>query len=172
MSYIPSKRPIGSIDMLEKKSESLSTIYKEHLAAIEVEYSEKARQEYMADPQTIWFQDGNKTRNECLTNQWTAKLAKEMESSARKKKRMEDARIICLVERGFHAQHCFIRTPQGKLFGYYKVTRYPTHYSFVLKRAIDDHDRVNIGKETIFPITLDMSGDDWCNVTPEKIHTP
>jgi hypothetical protein len=104
------------------------------------------------------------------------------------KKQMEDARMVYEVELDFRAQHCFINVSQysfihpaeqsfvdmsrgGLLFGFYKVTRHPTHYSFVLKRAHKNFVHL-IGKETILPLHLDMSGPDWSNVTPAKIHTP
>ena len=172
MSYTPSQFPIGTIDELERSFEGLMDEYNDHLAAIEVEYSEKARQAYMTNPKEPWIQDGDKTREECLANQWDQLVAKAMASSARKKKRMEDARINCQVEIGFQAQHCFIHASEVNLYGFYKVTRHPTHYSFVLKRVMNDHGRANLGKETILPLHLDMSGPDWSNVTPAKIHTP
>jgi hypothetical protein len=59
----------------------------------------------------------------------------------------------------------------GLLYGYYKVTRYPTHYSFVLTRVHKKKSVHLIGKESMLPLHLDMSGPDWSDVTPEKIHT-
>ena len=110
--------------------------------------------------------------------------SKAMETLAKK---LEHARMVYEVELKFRAENCFINVSQysfihpseksfvdmsraGLLFGFYKVTRGPTHYSFVLTRA---HKFLHqIGKETILPLHLDMSGPDWSNVTPAKIHTP
>ena len=99
-------------------------------------------------------------------------------------KKLEHARMVYQVELDFRAQNCFINVSQysfihpseksfvdmsraGLLFGFYKVTRGPTHYSFVLTRA---HKFLHQMKETILPLHLDMSGPDWSGVTPEKIH--
>jgi len=174
MSYTPCDRPMPSLNELERKCHELMTAYKEHLKLVNTEYSEKARLEYMANPKTIVFMYEGKTEEQNKADGWNREKEIVMESSARKKKRMEDARIQYEVEIGFQAQHCVIRaeTAEGNLSGYYKVTRHPTHYSFVLKRNLATWHPLPIGKETILPITLDMSGPDWSDVTPAKIHTP
>jgi uncharacterized UPF0160 family protein len=100
--------------------------------------------------------------------------------------KLEDARMVYEVERDFLAQNCYINVSQysfihpseksdvdmsraGLLYGYYKVSRHPTHYSFILTRVHKKFVHL-IGKETILPLHLDMSGPDWSSVTPEKIH--
>ena len=164
-----------SIAKMEKVCQERMDEYNEHLTLIESKYSEEAMQEYLTNPKAVYFKYERKTREECLTHEWNEEKARIMESSARKKKRMEDARIECLVERGFQAQHCFIHaiiSKEESLCGYYKVTRHPTHYSFILKRNATTYLPWPIGKETILPITFDIRGQEWCYVTPEKIHTP
>lgn len=173
--YTPYSVPMPSIENLEAKCQSLMVEYKEHLKLIQAEYSDAKKQTYMTDPKTICFKYEGKTREECLLDEWNREIAMVTASSERKKKRLDDARIICDVERAFQAQHCFIHakvSEEESLCGYYKVTRHPDHYSFVLKRNATTYKPWPIGKETILPITLDMSGDDWCYVAREKIHTP
>jgi len=174
--YTPSSYPMPSIDSLERECEKLRVIYREHLAAIEAEFSEEKKQAYLADPTTICFKYPNKTREECLTDQWNRDKADCQESSGRKLTRLSEARIKCDVEIAFQAQHCHVhaQTAEGILFGYYKVTRYPTYYSFVLKRT-SERDPLwldKIGKETKLPISLDLRGEEWSNVTRQKIHSP
>jgi hypothetical protein len=103
-------------------------------------------------------------------------------------KKLEDARMVYETELDFLAQNCYINASQysfihpseksdvdmsraGLLYGYYKVTRHPTHYSFVLTRVHKKKSVHLIGRESMLPLHLDMSGPDWSDVTPEKIHT-
>ena len=115
----------------------------------------------------------------------------EAESSESRKavaKQLEDARMAYETELDFLAQNCYINVSQysfihpseksdvdmsraGLLYGYYKVTRHPTHYSFVLTRVHKKKSVHLIGRESMLPLHLDMSGPDWSDVTPEKIHT-
>jgi hypothetical protein len=102
--------------------------------------------------------------------------------------KLEDARMVYETERDFLARNCYINVSQysfihpseksdvdmsraGLLYGYYKVTRHPTHYSFVLTRVHKKKSVHLIGRESILPLHLDMSGPDWSDVTPEKINT-
>ena len=101
--------------------------------------------------------------------------------------KLEDARMVYEVERDFLAQNCYINVSQysfihpseksdvdmsraGLLYGYYKVSRHPTHYSFILTRVHKKKFVHLIGRESMLPLHLDMSGPDWSDVTPEKIH--
>jgi hypothetical protein len=114
--------------------------------------------------------------------------AESSESRNAVAKKLEDARMVYEAELDFLAQNCYINASQysfihpseksdvdmsraGLLYGYYKVTRYPTHYSFVLTRVHKKKSVHLIGKESMLPLHLDMSGPDWSDVTPEKIHT-
>ena len=114
--------------------------------------------------------------------------AESSESRNAVAKKLEDARMVYEAELDFLAQNCYINVSQysfihpseksdvdmsraGLLYGYYKVTRYPTHYSFVLTRVHKKKSVHLIGKESMLPLHLDMSGPDWSDVTPEKIHT-
>lgn len=174
--YTPSSYPMPSIDVLQRECEKLRVIYRQHLAAIEAEFSEEKKQAYLADPTTICFKYPNKTREECLIDEWNRNKADCQESSARKLNRLTEAQIKRDVEIAFQAQHSYIHadTSEGTLFGYYKVTRYPTYYSFVLKRR-SERDPLwteKIGNETQLPISLDISAVEWTDVTPQKIHSP
>lgn len=174
--YLPSSYPMPSIDVLERECQKLRVTYRQHLAAIEAEFSEEKKQAYLANLTTPWFGDGDKERDECLTDEWNRNKADCQASSARKLTRLSDAQVKCDVEIAFQAQHCYVHanTREGWLFGYYKVTRYPTYYSFVLKRR-SERDPLwteKIGNETKLPISLDMSAVEWTDVTPQKIHSP
>ena len=166
-----------SIDALERECEKLRVIYREHLAAVEAEFSEEKKQAYLADPKNLWFEDSDTTREQSLIAQWNRDKADCNESSGRKLTRLSEARVKCDVEIAFQAQHCHIhaQTAEGILFGYYKVTRYPTYYSFVLKRTSTRDTGLwlnKIGKETKLPISLDLRGEEWSEVTRQKIHSP
>lgn len=168
---------------LKSNYERLKTEHDDFLKSVQ-EYSEEAKQAFLANPKSVWFQWTTETREKALTNQWNDQVLRANESLARKAKRMDLAHTAYARECWFQAEHAYVNTviDDKILFGYYKVFRIlssddgrPKHYEFVLKRsthALGD----TIPAKVIVPLSTVMgtapgvpTASPFFDVSPSKI---
>jgi hypothetical protein len=167
---------------LKKDIERCRYEYENCKANFNVAFSEEAKQAFLANPKSVWFQNGSQTREESLTEEWNDEKRRHSVSLERKAKRLDMAEMEYARECWFQSNHAYVDTviDDKVLCGYYRVFRVcssangqPMHYEFVLKRHSTGDE---IPSKVIVPLSTVMgtvpcvpTANPFWDVSPSKI---
>jgi len=162
---------------LKSNYERLKTEHDDFLKEIQERYSEEEKQDFLADPRSVWFDWTTSTREKALLRQWNDQVRRANESLERKAKRLELAHTAYARECWFRDEHAFVDTVVDDkiLCGFYKVFRIlssdgrPKHFEFVLKRSTSAWHGDEIPAKIIVPLSTMMGVGEWQDVTFSKI---
>ena len=170
---------------LKMESERCKAEYENWKASFNEAFSEEAKEAFLANPKSVWFQyDEGQTREEGLTEQWYDEKRRFTASLERKAKRLDVAETAYARECWFQKEHAHVKTviDDKLLWGYYKVFRIlssddgrPMHYEFVLKRSVNALGD-EIPAKVIVPLSTVMgtvpgvpTASPFWDVSPSKI---